>query len=267
MRFSLIPLSESDKEGIIFMYFQKLDCAIDDYYRKVVLAEASAYEVALDSQKIGFCMIDENQTLVLWDFHDEAMTHAQAWMEEMLKDLRFHSALVSTRQSRFLSLSLEFQESIEVESYLFDMQAALPVVGCPLEDAWFSEAEEKDLEGCKAIVGEPYEGYLKELQNNHGVYAIYQSDRVICMGELRQNTILPRFADLGMATHNDFRGKGLATCMVSRLLEEARQRGLNANAACNFDNLASKRTLEKAGMMATHRMLRIGLNRLKASRE
>jgi|GEM_PF-3277957 len=257
MKFSLKSLSGQETDQFVHAYFQNLNHTVDDYYRKVVVKNADAYEVVLEAKSIGTCMIDEEKTLVLWEFHEAHMGLSQAWLEEMIEENRIKRALVSTRQIPFLSLCLEYQKAIRIESYLFEPQQDFLKLESPASDLIFRLADQIEIEACKAIVGEPYEGYLKNLYDNKGLFVLAKADFVLCMGELRVDENTPNYSDLGMATHPEYRGKGLATYTVSCLLAETKKRGLVANAACDFDNRASKKTLEKAGMMASHRLLEI----------
>lgn len=257
MKFSLKPLSKEETAEFVRTYFLKLGHTVDDFYRKVVVKNAVAYDVDYGSESLGMCMIDAEKSLVLWAFRDAAMGLAQSWMEAMLAARRIESAMVSTRQMRFLSLCLEYQKAITIESYLFEERLNRPQLESPMQDMVFLPAGKQDIEACKSIIGEPYEGYLQNLQENEGLFVLEKKGQVLCMGELRGDATIPAFADLGMATHLEYRGKGLASFMVSKLLAEVNRRGLKANAACDFDNYASKKALEKAGMMATHRLLKI----------
>lgn len=60
-----------------------------------------------------------------------------------------------------------------------------------------------------------------------------------------------------MFTSEPFRGSGVATATIALLLARCQSEGLRAVAGCWYYNHASKRTLERAGMVSTTRQLHV----------
>ena len=67
----------------------------------------------------------------------------------------------------------------------------------------------------------------------------------------------PDVASIGMYTIEPYRNSGVGTATIALLVEECARRGLRAVAGCWYYNHASKRTLERAGMVTQTRLLRI----------
>jgi RimJ/RimL family protein N-acetyltransferase len=179
------------------------------------------------------------------------------WMDQMVTSGTIVSARVSTRQPSYLSLCLDYAKDLSVESYLFEARQELPIIKRPMAGLVFELARREEIKACKDIVGEPYPGYLKNLYDKQGLYVLRLQNEILAMGEVRLDEDFPSFADLGMATAPAHRRKGMAACMVSNLLTEIRRRGLTANASCDSANIGSRKTLEKAGMVASHRILKV----------
>lgn len=257
MKFRLLALDMEQSEQVKLAYYTKIGHTIDDFFRNVILAKAKGYEIRFGAQTLGSCFITDDGELVQWWMDEESMPMAQAWMWQVLFEETVKSALVSTRQPRFLSLCLEFQESIAIESYLFESREKSVNEDPPLEGCVFEEATEEEMKICQTISREPFVGYYASLRENQGLFVVKTNGKIIGTGELRVDKKLPGFADLGMVTHPEFRKMGVATYVVTNLLVKVKERGLQANAACDFSNIGSRKTLEKAGMMATHRMVKI----------
>jgi RimJ/RimL family protein N-acetyltransferase len=257
MKFRLLALDMEQSEQVKLAYYTKIGHTIDDFFRNVILGKAKGYEIRFGDQTLGSCFITDDGELVQWWMDEESMPMAQAWMWQVLFEETVKSALVSTREPLFLSLCLEFQESIAIDSYLFESREKSVNVDPPLEGCVFEEATEEEMEICQTISREPFAGYYASLRENQGLFVVKTKGKIIGTGELRMDDMVPGFADLGMVTHPEFRKRGVATYVIANLLVKVKERGLQANAACDFSNIGSRKTLEKAGMMATHRMVKI----------
>lgn len=258
MKFRLLALDREQAEQVKVAYYTKIGHTIDDFFRNVILGKATGYEIRLGTQRLGACFITDNGELVLWWMEEESMPMAQAWMRQMLLEEKVKSALVSTRQPWFLALCLEFQDSVAIESYLFESRRESVKVDPPLDGCVFEEATEGEMEICQTISREPFVGYYQSLRENQGLFVVKTNGKIIGTGELRVDSKYPGFADLGMVTHPKFRKIGVGTYVIANLLAQAKIRGLQANAACDYNNIGSRKTLEKAGMMTTHRMVKVG---------
>jgi GNAT superfamily N-acetyltransferase len=58
--------------------------------------------------------------------------------------------------------------------------------------------------------------------------------------------------DIGMYVHPDHRRKGIGTWIIDRLADRCVMNGWIPSAGCAFENIGSRRTLEKAGFVAKH---------------
>lgn len=62
--------------------------------------------------------------------------------------------------------------------------------------------------------------------------------------------------DVGMMVAPSFRRRGLGTHIVSELCAKVESQGLRPVCGCAADNIASRATLEKAGFLSEHQLLR-----------
>ena len=65
--------------------------------------------------------------------------------------------------------------------------------------------------------------------------------------------------DVGVCVRPSHQRRGLGAWIVQRMAARARSQGLVPTAGCAVDNAASRRTLERAGFVADHRLLRFEL--------
>ena len=65
--------------------------------------------------------------------------------------------------------------------------------------------------------------------------------------------------DVGIRVCEPYQRRGLGAWIVQRMVARAENQGLVATAGCAIDNVASRRTLERAGFVADHRLLQFTL--------
>ncbi len=92
---------------------------------------------------------------------------------------------------------------------------------------------------------------LKKIFNENPAdchYKLLQDNQVVASGGLMLNYNHP-YADIYYDVKEEFRKKGFGTLLVQELKNEARLLNKIPSARCNVDNIASKRTLQKAGFV------------------
>ena len=183
MEFRLQALDQEQSEQVKLAYYTRIGHTIDDFFRNVILGKAKGYEISFGIQTLGTCFITDEGELVQWWMEEESMPMAQAWMRQMLVEEIVKSAIVSTREPWFLSLCLDFQESLAIESYLFESRKVCVNVDSPLEGCVFEEAREEEMEICQMISREPYAGYYASLWENQGLFVVKVKGKIIGTGD------------------------------------------------------------------------------------
>lgn len=92
---------------------------------------------------------------------------------------------------------------------------------------------------------------------NKGAIFMFEDDKGVFHGYGLMNRTLPdrNWYDVGMLVHPDHRGKGVATFIIDRLADQVTMMGGVPNAGCAFDNIGSKKTLERAGFITRYVMV------------
>jgi len=89
---------------------------------------------------------------------------------------------------------------------------------------------------------------------------LFLTDRAgacVGFGVMARSQFLHGVASIGMFTLEPFRCTGVGAATIRLLIDECSQRGMRAVAGCWYYNHASKRTLERAGMISRTRLLRV----------
>jgi len=89
------------------------------------------------------------------------------------------------------------------------------------------------------------------------IFVLYSGTEVLGTGVISGKDSQPPYVDIGMCVNEARRMQGVGTHIVLKLREHCWERGWVPGASCQSSNLASKKTLEKAGMVSRDRVLEV----------
>lgn len=159
----------------------------------------------------------------------EFRPHASAMLRELISVGRATEIEAQSNMPLALSMLLEFGKNVRVESILFHdgLTTSLEAPG-----AVFRARDSQDR---ISNVGEPEGDYVVavdgKIASNGGYLCHYN----------------PPYGDIYMETSEEFRRMGYGSYFVQELKRVCYEAGKKPSARCNPDNLASRRTLERAG--------------------
>lgn len=245
------------RDNLRFDYMKKLIVPIDGFWENVVIGNSKCYEIIKENIMVGHFSVNSEKTLVQFHILDKYFRFAPEIFQYIIKSDHVENAAVCTMESSYLSLCLDNQNSISVESYLFhDCEK----VECKLKDfteLMFRFAKESDLKLIIDKCGLPFEGYYEEMIKNNQLFVLYNRDAFLGIGEFRISKTHSQFADIGMIVVEEYRKKGIGTYIITKLKEHCYKNNVTAIASCDSTNIASKRTLEKSGLISEHRIIKI----------
>lgn len=86
-----------------------------------------------------------------------------------------------------------------------------------------------------------------------------RDDEPVGFGLISRSALYDDVASIGMYTIDRFRANGVGTATIQRLIDECRRFGIRPVAGGWYYNHRSRRTLERAGMHSSTRLLRVEL--------
>jgi hypothetical protein len=168
------------------------------------------------------------------------------------------SAFVSTVDGFFLANALDEFREIKRQAYAF---ALAPERIRPATTGFrLRPADVKDIPHIKADSGDffgPYLAYVGKPDGYTNLFVVEREGATVAYGISEKSRLYPATASIGMFVRESERLGGVGTVTIGLLIEEMLKRGLNPTAGCWYYNHASKRTLERAGLHAAARLLRI----------
>jgi len=220
-------------------------------------------------ERIGYaCVSDKN---LLYNFYIEPkyLKNGAAILEEFVKQREIKEAEVDTNNPICLSMVMELQKSIAVESYLFkDMEEVIPEE----RDVAFRLARTDELDRMLNFHQEAYEiAELSEkategLSDYYGnclstavIYFLEKDKEVIGILEVRTADTGTKPTSLGVVVLPNYRKKGYGSYMLCQGKLIAKSRDSEAICSCNVKNISSRKAIEKSGFRALHLTLLINL--------
>jgi GNAT superfamily N-acetyltransferase len=178
-----------------------------------------------------------------------------------LNELAVTRMIVTTLDPGYLSSALDVAASVESHTLLF-ARVSEPE-GPGLDDLRLAELDDhgRIVDFQVEQVGMPrdfLEGYVRERLERQEMLLFEASSQLLAVGELRRDLQQDGIAQLGLIVRAEERGKGIGTRMFSSLATRSRELGLTPCCSTEITNIGARRAIERAGLRANHRVLRVG---------
>lgn len=218
------------------------------------------YKINMNSIWVGYFCVDVEKTL--WEFYltKSVLVHSQEIFKYLI-DMKYISAAeCKTYDQLLISLCFDFYKEAFCSAYLFRDNI----------DVKFS-LNEFDNISIKLATNDDYKSLSEINCIEPGVEFFHNLE-----GEIRKNEVLifslrnellgagtckkiwhsMNYYDIGMVVSEKSRRKGIGTFILTKLKEYCYDNGNIPVAGCYYFNYPSKRTLEKAGFIARHRVIK-----------
>ncbi len=218
---------------------------------------ASYFAIRHGAEMVGYACIDCKDRLLQFYLDDAFAPQAQSLFLKLIDERFMRRAYVSTRDPFVLSLCMDCQTGTACQAYLFVDRA---MVDCPIreiEEPVFRPAVPADLAAVTAVCDDFFMPTEANIDRGK-LFLLYGGGALLSVGLIETaDCYPPTTASIGMFTNADFRQRGAGAHMIMRLKERCYATGYTPIAGCWYYNEASKRTLERAGMVTKDRMLDI----------
>ncbi len=254
-------MSKEKREKLRADYSNTLTTPIDGYWEKVVIGNSACYEISYNNKFVGHFSVNSHKTLVEFYILKEYYIYSQEIFIYIIKSDMVEDAAVSTKQSEFLSLCLDFQKSVYVSSYLFTDTENKKYELNHYENLSFRLAKKSDIQAINNKCESRPQEYYEELIENDQLFVLYEGDILLGIGEFRiSKTHQGQYGDIGVVVAEEYRRKGIGTYIINQLKEHCYRNNLKPMASCDSKNIASMNTLIKAGFISEHRIIYVRFN-------
>jgi GNAT superfamily N-acetyltransferase len=246
---------------------QTLVAPQDAYWETGIIAAAAHHEILIDGRPAGHCAVDKDGYLVQFFVEDASSPQTGAALDAALDALALKGAYAATNEPGYLSLCLDRQREVAVDTLLYFDHHSVPPVGAEKLRLATDEdlpglvaIQETDVGGDLGLMEQGFgglAGFLRGMIADRALFVLEDGGTIIGSGDFRQRATWPGTADLGVVVAPQHQGRGVGTEILCLLKQKAASTGLEPICSTTVDNLASQRMIEKAGMVARHRILRI----------
>lgn len=252
MSAAFVPVAFEEVAGAVRRHLASLPTAIDSYLEDHILA-SQHYRIVVDDQEAGFAAIHGKSMITQFALAEPYRHQGQPLYAHLRRLAQVQQALVPTCDQFYLAHALDDYRSLARQAYFFAAGVASAMVPpgwtlrlATLDDVAFIQRESGDFFA-------PIEGYITPGE----LYVTLRDGEPVGFGLTDISTLYPDVASIGMYTIERFRQQGAGAATLGLLREECRRHGRRAVAGCWYYNHLSKRTLERAGMHAPTRLLKI----------
>lgn len=226
-----------------------------EFYIEDMVKKSICYQIYLNNNLVGYFFVNSEKVLVEFYLEKKEMTKSQYIFKFLIEKEYFTTAEAKSFDYLLMALCLDFKKNSSCTGYLF---RDFNNVNCPLstyDNLHFQIAEQEDMEKITEIS----EDFFLELENNiyrQEVFTLYSNHSLLGAGICQKTFGSSKYYDIGMVVSKEHRNKGVGTYIISKLKEHCLSNDLVPICGCWYYNYPSKRTLEKAGFITNHRIVR-----------
>lgn len=169
----------------------------------------------------------------------------------------FDTALCKSFDLTLLNASKALGCRVQEAAFLF--RRRVPIELTTPEGFRLMKAETHDYDQALRLGGDFFSGQdeLEQLIKSDALWMALHHSQMVGCGVTYPLGAPFDAVDIGMVISKDRRNCGFGTALVAALADFVESQGLRPICGCAKDNLASRATLEKAGFVSEHRLLRL----------
>lgn len=251
----IVPISKQNE--LIYkwrkLYFQSCYEAQELFVEQKVM-ESKALSIVVGIKPIGYFIVC-NGKIILEYYLEKKYLHLQTQIFlHLIQSKAITSAWVKTFDPLLLKMAHMFGQKNSVIGFLFRDSNSTDLK--LKSDLVFKKASLKDMDLVEAFKWDFFESQ-EELEYffNEGTYLFYLKDEFVGIGTIMNIHKYKPFCDIGMCVKPEFRKMGLGAQIVLQLKNHCFKKNLKPICGCAFENVASRKTLEKAGFISRHVLL------------
>lgn len=254
MDIQFVPAAFADIRDEVRSHLNSLSSRINSYLEDHIL-QSRHYRVLLAGEAGGFASIHKESLITQFALAEPHRRYGQTVFQRLRKLEQVQSAYVPTYDEFFLCHALDDYRQFTKQAYLFRRSHVAQNKQTTVS-YFLRLAELEDTEFIKQQSGtflEPVERYMESKE----LFMVLSGDVCVGFGVIKRSALYENVGSIGMYTIESFRHKGIGTATLELLIKECSRNEIEAIAGCWYYNHASKKTLERAGLYAQARLLKI----------
>lgn len=246
-------------------YLHSLPSPLDGMWESFIIRNSTHWKITINNVRAGYYCVDSTSAKLLQFYiKKKFLNREKEIFQEVLSKQSIQSSSVCTAEFAYLSLCLDFNKSVSINTYLFHDNQEIELClsdTSPLNSRKATEGDLKELETFYRTNtggdGSWIPGFLRNLVDKGFLFIFCNGNEIAGAGECIISQVQTPYADVGVIVAKHLRGKGIATFILSYLRDYCRTNHLKPICSCTYDNKASKRAIEKVGFISHHRIIDI----------
>ena len=218
------------------------------------------YKIKINSACVGYICVDSEKTL--WEFY--LVEAAQIYAQEVFKFLIEMNYMIAAESKSYdnllMSLCFDYHKSAACNAYLFRDDSDIKDSSDKFEHINMRLATKDDIKTLAEInrFAENVDFFfnLEEEIQKQEIYIFHANGELYGAGTCKRINQGMNYYDIGMIVPEKHRRNGLGTYIIIKLKEYCYQNNKIPVCECYYYNNPSKKTLERAGFISKHRMIR-----------
>lgn len=248
--FDVVPMDEIPPD--VRRHLAARPGRIDAFLEEHILG-SEALRIVVDGAPAGIAAIHGESLITCFAPEPRVLQHGQAMYHALRPTGQVAAAFVPTCDEVFLAHALDDMRELRKQAYFFALGLDVP----PVADGWTpAPATADDAAFIREVSGDFSEPVERRIETGE-LFLMLGSDERVGVGNMERSTLYDAVASIGMLAVEQSRRGGVGAATIGMLVRGCQRRGITPIAGCWYYNHRSKRTLERAGLVATTRLLRI----------
>ncbi len=257
--FKIVPISKQNELMVNWrkLYFQSCYEGQELFVEQKVM-DSKAFSIVIGLKPIGYFIVYDSK-IILEFFLEKKFLHLQDQVFSHLIQIKaFSKAWIKTFDPLFLKMANMFGEKNRGIGLLFrDTNSTETKLK---KEMVFKKANLEDMDIVTSFKWDFFDNQQDmEYFFKKGTYLFYVKHEFVGIGTLMQIHPLEPFFDIGVCVKPDYRKRGFGAQIVLQLKNHCLENNRKPICGCAFENVASKKTLEKAGFISRHALIEFKL--------
>lgn len=256
----LLPVTSPDEVQLFRDAYRKELTYAQDLNIEENIWESDYSIIRLNDIDVGYVCIDSGKTL--WEFYlvKSAWIYSQEIFRFLIAQNYITAAECKTYDYLLMSLCMDTHKSAEGSAYLFRDYTEADLPALPYSNITYRLASGDDYNVLSALnkIADGVDFFydlMKEIEQKE-VLVFYSGNQLLGAGTCKMIWDHFNYRDIGMVVAEGFRKQGIGTYILLKLKEYCLSNNQIPVAGCWYYHISSKKTLEKAGFLSKHRVIR-----------
>lgn len=227
-----------------------------ELYIENLVPDAASYEIYDDTKLVGYALVSSEKTIIEFHIDPDANGSANEALSQLVSVSKATNALCKSFDDLFVTACSNLNWRFEPGGLLF---RRFEKSSNTLSNIQHEPATTEDINAILEMHDGFFEGtseILTYLEPNARLFKYHIQNEFVGCGITKQINASFDFYDIGYVVKKSHRRKGIATHIAVHLKEYCLAQGWNPVAGCNISNIASQKTLQNAGFISEHTILR-----------